>query len=309
MKQVIFNVGGALASYTEFDNKKLLIDIGKSVDYNPISDFLLPLYKESNYTKSSHNNEKFQIDQLIISHPHNDHISSIFEFEENFYADLLTVPNSNDGMPEGHKLNWGKFEDSKYKDKLREMLIGRQPPLRSTSDQNEFIYYIPPQECESSRVLSNESYCNNISIVVFLIINQHRVFFPADVQKEGMIELLNNNHLLKNKLRGGVDVLITPHHGLRSSFSTEMFNEFKNRKTRCLNIVSEKVNTTDAREVDGRYSTSDYCEGINNIGGQDNHYQVKTSRGHLLIDYKNYKDPHFEIIIDRDELIDKFKRI
>ena len=39
MKQVIFNVGGALSSYIEFDDKKLLVDIGKSQDFNPISDF------------------------------------------------------------------------------------------------------------------------------------------------------------------------------------------------------------------------------------------------------------------------------
>ena len=57
------------------------------------------------------------------------------------------------------------------------MLVGRTPPLRTTSDQNEFIYYIPPEECEDDKTLSNESYCNNISIVVFLIVNQHRVFF------------------------------------------------------------------------------------------------------------------------------------
>lgn len=306
MKQIIFNVGGALATYTEFDDKKLLVDLGKSTDFNPITDFLLPLYQKRNSLRSSYSSTKYQIDQLIISHPHKDHISSIIEFEEYFHPDLLTCPNDNNGMPEGHKINWDKFEKNAYIDKLREMLVGRQPPLRTTSDQNEFIYYLPPNEVENSTLLSNESYCNNISIVVFLIVNQHRVFFPADIQKEGMIELLNKNYNLRNKLKGGVDVLITPHHGLRSSFSAEMFSEFKNKKTRCLNIVSEKINTTDAREVDSRYSTYDYCEGCNNIGGQDNHYQVKTSRGHLLIDYKPNNQPSFEIVTDKDELIKKF---
>jgi beta-lactamase superfamily II metal-dependent hydrolase len=309
MKQIIFNVGGALASYVEFDNKKLLVDIGKSQSYNPITDFLLPLYQKQNNDKSTFFPGKYKIDQLIISHPHNDHISSINEFDQHFHADLLTCPNDNDGMPDGHKINWNLFEKSKNIDKLKEMLVGRQPPLRTSCDQNEFIYYIPAEHCENTPLLLNESYCNNISIVVFLIVNQHRVFFPADVQKEGMIELLNSNFTLRNKLKGGVDVLITPHHGLRSSFSTAMFNEMKNSKTNCLNIVSEKVNTTDNREVDSRYSTYDYCEGNNNIGGNDNHYQVKTSRGHILIDYSTVGKPSFEIITNNDELIEKFMKI
>lgn len=309
MKQVIFNVGGAFSSYIEFDNKKLLIDIGKSQSFNPILDFLFPVYVKENNEKSDFSQEKFRIDQLIISHPHNDHISSISDFDKYFHPDLLTCPNDNDGMPEGHKINWNLFEKSSNIDKLREMLVGRQPPLRTTCDQNEFIYYIPTKECEENPLLFDESYCNNIGIVVFLIVNQHRVFFPADIQKEGMIELLDKNFNLRNKLKGGVDVLIAPHHGLRSSFSTEMFAEMKNNKTNRLNIVSEKINTNDNREVDSRYSTYDYCEGNNNIGGTDNHYQVKTSRGHILIDYSNITAPNFEIITDNTELIEKFLKI
>lgn len=307
MKQVIFNVGGALSSYTEFSGKKLMIDIGKSSDFNPVSDFLLPLYQRLNYEKSSYNSDKYLIDQLLISHPHNDHISAIKEFNDDFHPDLLTCPNDNDGMKEEHKVNWVLFEENPNIDILKKMLIGRQPPLRATSDQNEFIYYIPPKIVENTDDLKNESYANNISIVVFLIINSHRVFFPGDLQKNGMTEIINRNYCLKNKLKGGVDILITPHHGLRSSFSTELFNNIKNNKTRCLNIVSEKINSDDNREVDTRYSSADYCSGDNNLGDKNNpSYQVKTSRGHLLIDYSKNDKPYIEIINDKDEIIEKF---
>ena len=105
MKQVIFNVGGALSTYTEFDDKKLLIDLGKSTDFNPITDFLLPLYNQRNAKKSIYATDKYFIDQLIISHPHRDHLSAITDFNTNFYPDLLTCPNDNEGMPEGHKIN------------------------------------------------------------------------------------------------------------------------------------------------------------------------------------------------------------
>ena len=310
MKQVIFNVGGALSTYIEFSNKSLLVDIGKSTEFHPITDFLLPLYKDQNYEKSIQFPDKYNIDQLLISHPHNDHITGIKEFHENFYPELLTCPNDNDGMDETHKINWDLFEENPNIEILREMINGRFPPLRATDAQNEFIYYIPPKEVEESEDLSKESYYNNISIVVFLIVNGHRVFFPGDLQKLGMEEIIDSNHLLKNKLKGGVDVLITPHHGLRSSFSTVLFDQMKDKKTRCLNVVSEKINTDESRVVDTRHSSSDYCLGENNLGDQQNPCnQVKTSRGHLLIDYNSSDQINFEIIDNNEDLIKRFLEI
>jgi Predicted hydrolase (metallo-beta-lactamase superfamily) len=312
MKQVIFNVGGALSSYIEFDDKTLLVDVGKSSDFNPITDFLLPLYKKRDSVKGVNNSTKYHIDQLLISHPHKDHISAIEDFDSYFYPELLTTPNDNVGMPNGHNINWdlvGNEKDSSII-KLREMLVGRQPPLRATSDQNEFIYYIGPEEVENNSTLSTESYCNNISIVIFILINQYRVFLPGDIQKEGMIRIIDNNYWLKNKLKGGVDVLITPHHGLQSSFSTYLYDNMKENKTRCLHIISEKVNNPDeARDIDTRYSSTNFCMGENNLrggNGTDKCYQVKTSRGHVYIDYSTQRNPTFEIISDVNSVIKKF---
>jgi len=168
MKQIIFNVGGALSTYVEFDDKTLLVDIGKSSTFNPVTDFLLPLYKKINAKKHS-GTSKYHLDQLLISHPHKDHVSALEDFEKYFYPELLTTPNDNEGMKQDHLINWDKIgnEDDTSIIKLREMLIGRQPPLRTTSDQNEFIYYIPPKKVEDDTQLTSESYCNNISIAVF----------------------------------------------------------------------------------------------------------------------------------------------
>ncbi len=310
MKQVIFNVGGALSVYSEFSNKKLIVDVGKSKDFNPILDFLLPLYESEDYSKSTKDNSKFFIDQFLISHPHNDHISAIGDFNDYFYPQLLTCPNDNEGMNESHKINWDLVEKNKNIDILREMLEGRQPPLRSTHEQNEFIYYLPPKDVEDSEELMNESYCNNISIVVFLLINQQRIFMPGDIQKLGMAEIINQNYHLKNKLGGGVDFLITPHHGLKSSFSTVLFDNVKDNKTNRLNIVSEKISNDENRVVDTRYSSSDFCSGNNNLTTNDSPCnQLKTSRGHVLIDYSQYSNPFIEIINDNEELINKFKQI
>lgn len=308
MKQVIFNVGGALSSYIEFDNKAIVVDIGQGNGFNPVTDFLFPLYTKRNGRResSTSSENRFVVDQLIISHPHEDHLSAINEFDKYFYCDLLTTPNDNDGMEEQEKVNWELIDKNENVNKLKEMLVGRTPPLRASHDQNEFIYYIPPEICENTPELKQESYANNISIATFFILKNHRVFMPGDIQKAGMKEILDRKHLLKNKLNGGVDVLIAPHHGLRSSFSTELFEMIKGNKVRCINVVSEKRNTDDSRNVDTRYSSSEYCLGKNNLEGFEDHYQVKTSRGHIVIDYSYNDYPRIEIVDDNEKLIKQF---
>lgn len=44
-KLVIFNVGGVLSCYAEFDEKKVIIDLGASLLFSPVDDFLIPLTK------------------------------------------------------------------------------------------------------------------------------------------------------------------------------------------------------------------------------------------------------------------------
>jgi hypothetical protein len=308
MRQVIFNVGGALSTYIEVDNKLVIIDLGKSSDFNPITDFLKPLFLHRRDRYSSGNNDKLHIDQLIISHPHADHISAISDFDNTFYPELLTCPNDNAGMAANDKINWNLFTDSSELRVLKKMLSNRKPPLRAILPQCEFLYFLPPRLVEQDVDLSSESYCNNISIAVFFIIHGHRIFLPGDLQKVGMERILEREHLLRNKLSGGVDILIAPHHGLRSSFSELMFRHFSGLKTKRLNIVSEKPNTDDKRFVDSRYASTEYCLGSNNLSSGDSVCcQVKTSRGHIFVDYSPNSAPTFEIITDIDELMARFE--
>ena len=51
MKIVVFNVGAALSAYVETDNKKIVIDLGKSSSFSPVNDFLLPLFKKRGEVK------------------------------------------------------------------------------------------------------------------------------------------------------------------------------------------------------------------------------------------------------------------
>jgi hypothetical protein len=175
------------------------------------------------------------------------------------------------------------------------------------------IAFLAPKDCENDSVISAESYTNNISIAVILYFGQkYRILFPGDLQKEGMNAFLNPNSPLYNahrdafskELKKGVDILICPHHGLRSSFSTSLFSAMKDGKTKMLNIVPEKQTTPDdKRQVDGRYSTTDYCMGNNNLTTKGNTVcQRKTSMGHIFIN----DNRNISLYGDIDDVINLF---
>ena len=303
MKIVIFNVGPALSAYIEMGSNKIVVDLGKGNDFSMVNDFLLPLFKKRG--KLKYLRDKYYLSQVFISHPHLDHISDLDDLEKHFYINLFTTPNDLSKGSERYKnVNWNLVDDpgSNEVKKVKEVYKGRYLPLRVCDPSRMTIGYLYPGWVENNSTLRNESYTNNISIVLY-IHSGYRIFFAADIQKEGMKKLLEDNPELNKKLGQGVDFLVCPHHGLRSSFSTELFGAMKGGKTKKLNIVSEKANGDDNRNVDSRYSSTDYCEGDNNLSTDNNIVcQRKTSQGHIFID----DDGIVTIEEDIQKIIEKF---
>ena len=304
MKVVIFNVGAAMSAYVETNNKKIVIDLGKSSEFSPVNDFLLPLFEKKGEKKNSEG--KYNLRQVFISHPHRDHISDLIDLDEHFYINLYTTPNDLTKGFDAHRknVNWELVDDHDSDDvkKVKEIYKNRQLPLRVSLPTQMTLGYMYPGNVEDNETLTSESYTNNIGLVLYIHAG-YKILFAADIQKEGMKLLLEDNKELKKKIGQGVDFLVCPHHGLRSSFSTELFNAMKNGKTKKLNIVSEKVNGDDNRNVDNRYSSTDYCEGDNNLSANGNIVcQRKTSQGHIFIDDDGI------VIIEKDiqKIIEKF---
>lgn len=304
MKVVVFNVGAALSAYVETDNKKIVIDLGKSSDFSPVNDFLIPLFEKRGEKKNY--SDKYYLSQVFISHPHQDHISDLSDLDEHFYMDLYTTPNDLTKGFDAHRknVNWELVDDPDSDDvkKVKEVYKGRHLPLRVCLPTKMTLGYMYPGDVEDNETLTSESYTNNISLVLYIHAG-YKILFAADVQKEGMKQLLEDDKELKKKIGQGVDFLVCPHHGLRSSFSTELFDSMKDGKTKKLNIVSEKSATDDKRKVDSRYSSTDYCEGDNNLSTDgDVVCQRKTSQGHIFID----DDGTITIESDIQKIIDKF---
>lgn len=310
-KIVIFNVWWAYSAYCEFDWQKVLIDLGAKSDFSPVENFLVPLIKSWKFElwNQEHNNWKYIIDQLFLSHLDRDHISDYEKFRKIFHPNYMTCPNDNLKQREDFMIDRDKLgNDSDLRNCVLNDMRIRVPYSEDTpliSIINEIsLFYIKPSICANNQELIN-GYANNISLVLFFRVWDKTLLIPWDILKEGMSYLINNDSQFLNLLsRDGIDYLIAPHHWLQTSFSIELFQTIKWNKTR-LNIISEKVREADSNEnrsdVDTRYYLSEFSSGINSL----NQNAVKTSMWHILIDFEK---PETEIkqIFDINEIIKEF---
>lgn len=319
-RMVVFNVGGALCCYLEIGGQTILIDVGSNNGFNPIQDFLLPYFKKSEKPKAA-GGDKYCFGQLLISHPHHDHISLLKDFSDHFSPQLLTCPN--DKSEDGSSLNidWdllfpdGGIEGNPEAQLLRELYAPRQLPLTpiiKSGPDRQYLYFLRPGDVAGDTELTTggENYANNISLVTLFTINQYQVLFPGDIMKNGLKKLLDrdNNkdeYTFRKGLQCGIDILVAAHHGLRSAFSEEMFAELPDNKVNILNIVSDKPSNADStRETDSRYASSEYCKGENNLETSNDtgaNCQRKTSQGHICINFD--AGAKIDIIQDQQGLI------
>lgn len=169
MKIVIFNVGPALSAYIEMGSNKIVVDLGKGNDFSMVNDFLLPLFKKRG--KLKYLRDKYYLSQVFISHPHLDHISDLDDLEKHFYINLFTTPNDLSKGSESYKnVNWNLVDDpgSNEVKKVKEVYKGRYLPLRVCDPSRMTIGYLYPGWVENNSTLRNESYTNNISIVLYI---------------------------------------------------------------------------------------------------------------------------------------------
>lgn len=315
-KIVLFNVGGALSAFAVLNSKSIVVDLGRSDEFSPVSDFLIPLARRGRFSKGLNQitRDKYVIDQLLLSHLDRDHISDYNLFRQYFHAEYMTCPNDNSTQDNEFKVNRNLLGQAS---ELRGMVLADMSarsaallnpygmsaanPLVSTVPEIS-IHYILPTTCEARSELST-AYANNISIVVVVAVGPKTLLLPGDILKAGMAYLIENDHTFANLLlRDGVDYLVAPHHGLETAFSDRLFQSIKNGKTR-LNVISEKVRNEDSQEnrsdIDGRYYSANYASADNAL----RQCGVKTSKGHLVIDFEKEESdvrqyPEIESVLD-----------
>jgi len=199
------------------------------------------------------------------------------------------------------------------------------------------IYYLRPPICETLHESNDNHYGNSTSIMAYFRHGNQSILFPGDMTPEGMKQVLDEgegsqkrytcfdlsvsrkhpkwhletcdqpslNSLLKSL---GLTILVAPHHGLESCYSSELYDALKGNKPELV-VISERrhVNENDGY-IDGRYQSEDGSSGLNvEVDGKaENRRSITTVNSqHILIIFSGAGAP--KIYADKD--IDKLLRI
>ena len=179
------------------------------------------------------------LNYLIISHPHKDHIAGIsriyykkpkvFRRNPNIPSDLILKQIENAQTEEDKKL----YEE--YLNLDKEFIF----PVQDANNPNNFFingelilkHYTPLKDDVKD--------LNYYSLTTFLQYEGFKILLMGDNTKTNIDELLNNPDFLKNAQN--IDLLLAPHHGRFSCYKQELMDYLKPRIT----IISDKSNQDD----------------------------------------------------------------
>lgn len=286
----VLNVGRGLSIFVRFPNNVgLIYDLGCGDGFSPVQLFCDEFHKRLTKYKEK------RLAQLLMSHPHADHISEVAEVNkrEELHAALLTCPH--DKTPE-EAVDWDRLETEDNRELLKEYrntYEKRNPPLQTLeggivpcgAPNVEYgLYYMRPPKVDEEHGSSDQHYGNGLSFSMYVRHGVQSILLPGDVTPEVMKVLLPAKESIEKRysylsskpaqvpadwnLRTstqpslqsllktrGLTVLVPPHHGLESGYSEELMNSIKGGKP-ILNVISEKRHTGENDgKVDARYQS------------------------------------------------------
>ena len=192
--------------------KNFVIDLGKG-SYGPHHQFS-PL-------RHLHFKARIEtIDGLIITHPHLDHIADIQNLGL-MHVNYLHRPKWIDhnvilkGVREQDLDVFNSYLelDNQYSSAIS---LPNNPFLAKNNGGLEFEIFCPDVESEN---------INNHSLVTIIKYGGTKILIPGDNESQSWENLLDNEDF-KNAVRN-TDVLIAPHHGRESGYSSELFQYFR----------------------------------------------------------------------------------
>ncbi len=291
----IFNTKRGLSVFIRNPlNHGILYDLGASSGFSP-----LEWLSENIFPSISEFQNKYKVAQLVISHPHADHITEIEKIKDNIgEVSLVTCPHDKS---ENESIDWERINNPETASGLvnsyKNFIKDRSLPLqtikytdRSIAPNCEYgIYYVRPPQVAKDET-SDQEYTNGISIVLYYRHGNKTLIIPGDITPASFNRILkgdssterrftdfgssedsnafnketsNQKTLGKRLEEHGLSFYVTPHHGLESGFCSEIYNYLPGKKVG-IHLISEKRHTgKNDGSTHANYSSDDYSKGMN----------------------------------------------
>ncbi|WP_299524908.1 ComEC/Rec2 family competence protein [uncultured Methanobrevibacter sp.] len=217
----------------ETSNMNMLFDLGidEKTGVNPLFSF------------------KGDLNYLIISHPHKDHISGLSRID----CKTPEVFGRNNSIPldliQKQIKTAQTYDDKILYEKYLELNKNYNYPVQAKNDPCNpdvngglfFKHYLP--------LRSDITDLNYYSISTFIEYEGAKILLMGDNTKTNIEELLDNHDFLENTQ--SIDLLLAPHHGRFSCYKQELMDHLKPKIT----IISDKSNQ-DEVTASNKYSSN-----------------------------------------------------
>ena len=278
-----WNVQHGSAAYIRTPNgKHIVVDLGAesgdSGGFSPLS-----------YLKDQ---ETSQLDLVVISHPHLDHIEDILNFDQLNPRYLIRPKHLTDDDV------WAKNRDAdewvkqiirKYIELNDEYKTCSSPQDDPRSPENNggvsIKTFIPKQ--------SPHTNLNNHSVVTVISYAGVKILIPGDNEPPSWDELLEQSDF--KEAISDVNILVAPHHGRESGFHSDLFNHFKPFVT----IISDGPSLDTS--ATSRYSKVTEGWWVDRRNGPSQFKKCVTTRNDGIVDVTINEDIHgqsFSVQID-----------
>ena len=206
----LFNTGRGLSLCVRLPNNiGILYDLGCKDEFSPI-DFI----EKEILPHLGKYNIKYNPGQLLVSHPHQDHIQEAEKVNKSssFNLGLVTLPHDKDvDGQENEKLDFSRIENEDNKEIISEYkkLYGqRNPPLQTVecdkcpSTNQNFVYglyYMRPPEVGKIYQSDDHKYGNGVSLCFYLRHNRHSIWICGDATPEVHDDILTGEDSVEKR--------------------------------------------------------------------------------------------------------------
>lgn len=245
-------------------SKHIVQDLGTGSYKGSVRDFSPLLHLKNRYGID-------QLDEVIITHPHGDHLDDIVNFDR-LDPRVLHRPNhlTSEEIWAGNQ-NANQYIIQKYleiNDRYNHPVSVENNPNLPSNNGGVDIRFFVSSSCSRSNL-------NNHSVVTVISYETCKVLIPGDNESSSWHELFKRDGFVE--AISGTDILVAPHHGRDSGFCSDIFNYFKPRLT----VISDgRFGDTSATS---RYDQVTQGWAVHRRNGQDIERKCVTTRADGVI--------------------------